>query len=106
MNNSCLVGTFAIIYSINVVAGPIGTLVTVISGHMPFIGELTAGSTAGYIIFSLASTALGCYWAVCLYSLWKEVSDRPAATEPNLGGSVETLPMDTDDWRRSAETLP
>jgi hypothetical protein len=93
-NNSCLVGTFAIIYAFGSIVSAIGSLVfaiSLISGQVPFtvIKALNVPDDVltTYSIFSLAGAALACYWSVCLYSLWKEVADRSAAMKPALGGT-------------------
>jgi hypothetical protein len=76
-NNSCLVGTFTVIYSIIVVTNIFGALGFLISFHST--AHMVSGpGLAITIIPVLASTALSCYWAVCLYSLWKEMATHSA----------------------------
>jgi hypothetical protein len=92
-NNSCMVGTFTIIYSISALM----SIISLFSGSW-YVTILGVTLAVVGIISHLAVSALALYWAVCLYSLWKELTARPPATEleaarpratePALGGAA------------------
>jgi hypothetical protein len=95
-NNSCMVGSFTIIFSISAVINTAINTISLISDYW-YVTILGVSLAVG-IISHLAFAALALYWAVCLYSLWEELTARPPASAreaarprppaPALGGAA------------------